>query len=205
MRMNHQRIALDAPVQKAGHQLLDHQCWAMGKDVLSTEGNLLCDFGFCQVRCPNGGMTQYELKDALGEGEHVYLWGFGAFFGSEREGIFLGRKDFKPRRTLGRIELHSKEYPNFTEETFRIELLLRGFTWFAMYEEWIATRMPAQYRDQCLAEFPRKAFCRDEFPGRWRALASAVAEDLKCTWLLNISADSSGSAYTTRQSDSNVP
>jgi hypothetical protein len=52
----------------------------MGKDVLSSEGNLLCEFGFRQVRRLNGGMTQYDLTDALGEGTHVYLWGFGVFF-----------------------------------------------------------------------------------------------------------------------------
>src|SRR5271165_3924333 len=113
MLTRYQNIILSASIQATGHQLLDHQCWALGRDVRSAKGNLLCEFGFSPVRCPNGGMTQYELKDALGEDGHVYLWGFGTFFGSEREGVFLGRKDFSPRRTFGRVELHSKEYSGF--------------------------------------------------------------------------------------------
>jgi len=59
MRTNSGRILLSASTKKAGHQLLDHECWVMGRDILSSAGNLLCEFGFCQVRCPNGGLTQY--------------------------------------------------------------------------------------------------------------------------------------------------
>ncbi len=196
MLTRYQNIILSASIQKAGHQLLDHQCWALGRDVRSDEGNLLCEFGFSPVRCPNGGMTQYELKDALGDDGHVYLWGFGTFFGSEREGVFLGRKDFNPRRTCGRVELHSKDYQDFPEETSRIGLLLRGLEWFANYEEWIGARMPAQYRNHSLAEFPRKAFNGDEIPQRWRALASALAEDNVCRWLPKTSAGSSSCGDT---------
>lgn len=176
MRPASGKIFLSESVQKAGHQLLDHQCWVMGRDVLSTEGNLLCEFGFSQVRCPNGGLTQYEFKNALREDAHVYLWGFGVFFGNEKEGIFLGRNDFKPRRTLGRVELHSKEEPNFGDETSRLELFLQGIAWFADYEQWVARRMPYRYRELCLAAFPRKALPGSEFAKRWRVLANRIAK-----------------------------
>jgi hypothetical protein len=175
MQTNSEEIFLSATIQKAGHQLLDHQCWVMGRDVVSTEGNLLCEFGFSPVRCPNGGMTQYELNQAFGDGMSVYLWGFGTFFGNEAEGIFLGRKDFRPRRTLGRIELHSKEYPDFAEGTCRLELFLQGLAWFADYEKWIAWRMPARYREECLATFPRRALPGSGFAERWTALANRIA------------------------------
>jgi hypothetical protein len=88
MGIENHRIVLDSSVQKAGHKLLDHQCWVLGRDILSPWGNLLCEFGFKPVRCPNGGLTQYELHHALADDSHVYLWGFGAFFGNEKEGIF---------------------------------------------------------------------------------------------------------------------
>jgi hypothetical protein len=177
MRTNGENIFLSASVQRAGHQLLDHQCWAFGRDVLSSEVNLLCEFGFSQVRSPNGGMTQYEFENALGEDAHVYLWGFGSFFGNEKEGIFLGRNDFKPRRTLGRVELHRKEDPDFGDESSRADLFLQGIAWFADYEQWIARRMPDSYREQCLAEFPRKALPRREFAARWRMLADCIVQD----------------------------
>jgi hypothetical protein len=177
MGTNSGRIFLSASTEKIGHQLLDHQCWVMGRDVLSSAGNLLCEFGFRQVRCPNGGLTQYELKNALGEDAHVYLWGFGVFFGSESEGIFLWRNDFKPRRTLGRVELHSKEEPPFEVGTSRLDLFLQGMAWFAEYEQWIARRMPDGYRELCLANFPRRALPDDEFAQRWRVLIHGIKED----------------------------
>jgi hypothetical protein len=182
MRTNCGPIILKDDTKKAGHQLLDHQCWVLGKDVLSPEGNLLCEFGFHQVRCPNGGLTQYELKnalglDALGKDAHVYLWGFGVFFGGEEEGIFLGRKDFKPSRTLGRVELHTKDYPDFNNETSRLDLFLQGLAWFASYEQWITRRMPDKYRELCLATFPRKALPGREFSQRWRDLIHCIEKD----------------------------
>jgi hypothetical protein len=122
-------------------------------------------------------MTQYELKNALGEDAHVYLWGFGVFFGGEKEGIFLGRKDFKPSRTLGRIEMHDREEPCFNQETSRLDLFLHGLAWFADYEQWIARRMPDGYREQCLATFPRKVLSAGEFAQRWRDLIHCIEED----------------------------
>jgi hypothetical protein len=177
MRTSARRITLSDATKKTGHQLLDHQCWVLGKDVLSSEGNLLCEFGFRQVRCLNGGMTQYELNNALGKGAHVYLWGFGVFFGGEQEGIFLGRKDFKPSQTLGRVELHTKDYPDFVEETSRVDLFLQGLAWFADYEQWIARRMPEGYRELCLATFPRKALTSDELTQRWRELIHCIENE----------------------------
>jgi hypothetical protein len=177
VRTNNENIFLSASIQKTGHQLLDHQCWVMGRDVLNAEGNLFCAFGFTQVRCPHGGMTQYELNNALGDGTHVCLWGFGTFFGNEEEGVFLGRNDFKPRRTLGKVELHRKEDPNFTEETSRLGLFLRGLAWFADYEQWVAQRMPNDYREQCLNTFPRRSLPGSEFAERWTMLANRIAGD----------------------------
>jgi hypothetical protein len=172
------QLLFSEATKNAGHQLLDHQCWVLGRDVLSVEGNLLCEFGFYQVRCPNGGMTQYELKNGLGVNTHVYLWGFGAFFGDEKEGVFLGRRDFRPSRTSGRVELHSRDYPDFREAASRLDLLMRGFAWFAEYEQWIAQRMPTGYRDSCLETFPRKTLCGAEFTQRWIELANRIVAEL---------------------------
>jgi hypothetical protein len=37
--------------------------------------------------------------------------------------------------------------------------------------------MPEDYREQCLATFPRRALPRSEFSGRWTRLANRIAED----------------------------
>jgi hypothetical protein len=133
---------LPPAIRKEGHELLDHQCWVFGRDVLNRENNLLIKNGFTQVRCPNGGLTQYELRHGLDENSHVFLWGFGAFFGSESEGIFLSRSGFTPFRTQGRVELHDRDYHPFVEESSNIRLLLGAIAWFANYEDWIpATRL----------------------------------------------------------------
>jgi hypothetical protein len=174
MGIENHRIDLDSSVQKTGRELLDHQCWVLGRDVLSPWGNLLCEFGFKPVRCPNGGLTQYELHHALAEDSHVYLWGFGAFFGNQKEGIFLARNDFRPRQTVGRIELHSREHPDFLIESSLLEVFLRGVAWFAKYEDWIERHLPSEYRDECLATFPRKAIPRSEFADRWREIVQRI-------------------------------
>jgi hypothetical protein len=177
MQRNSVPIILRDATREAGRQLLDHQCWVLGRDVLSPQGNLLCEFGFRQVRCPNGGLTQYELKNALGQDMHVYLWGFGIFFGGEKEGIFLGRRDFEPSQTFGRVELHTKDYPHLGEATSNLNLFLQGIAWFADYEQWIAQRMPEGYRELCLSTFPRKALPGDELAQRWRDLIRCIEED----------------------------
>jgi hypothetical protein len=177
MRANSKPIILTDASREVGRQLLDHQCWVLGRDVLSPEGNLLSEFGFRQVRCPSGGLTQYELKNALGQDVHVYLWGFGIFFGGENEGIFLGRRDFKPSQTFGRIELHAKDYPDFGEVTSRLDLLLQGLAWFPDYEQWIAQRMPEGYREMCLSTFPRRTLPGNEFTQRWRDLIHCIEQD----------------------------
>ena len=164
-------------IRKAGHELLDHQCWAFGRDILHKEGNLLIERGFVKVRCPEGGLTQYELRHGLGDGDHVFLWGFGAFFGSEKEGVFMTRSGFTPFRTQGRVELHSKDNFPFRDESFDMELLLKGLAWFAGYEDWITHRMCEQYRSDSLKEFPRLMLPPAELAARWRALGCCIAEN----------------------------
>jgi hypothetical protein len=116
-------------------------------------------------------LSQYELFDAVAPGIHVYLWGFGAFIGGDGEGIFISRNDFIPRRTSGRIELHSKDNLPFPHYSSRLDLLLLGTEWFAAYEDWIARRMPGNYRDECLKTFKRKAIPATELAARWRGIS----------------------------------
>jgi hypothetical protein len=171
------RTFVPPAIRKVGHELLDHQCWVLGRDILHEGNNLLTEHGFAQMRCPEGGLTQYELRHGLGKNAHVFLWGFGAFFGSEREGIFLARSGFTPLRTQGRIELHSKENLPFAEESSNVEVLLKGIAWFAKYEDWISLRMCEQYRLDTLEQFPRRTLRGCDLADRWRALASWIAED----------------------------
>ncbi len=168
---------LRQPTLRRGQELLDHQCWVFGRDILSADGNLLVEHGFTQVRCPQGGLTQYELRNGLGENSHVFLWGFGTFFGGETEGLFLPRSGFTPFRTRGSVELHNKDYPPFVEESSNIELLLRGIEWFARYEDWISRKASEQYRMETLREFPRRTLERRDLAGRWRQLAHGISED----------------------------
>jgi hypothetical protein len=177
MKTESQTILISASVQKAAHSLLDHQCWVLGKDVSSPCGNLLCEYGFKPIRCPQGGLTQYELNYAIDECSHIYLWGFGVYFGNEVEGIFVGRNDFKPRQTFGYIELHSKEDPGFRTGSPRLKLLLEGINWFAKYERWIANRMPAEWQENSLTTFPRKSIPRSEFARHWEEIAHCIEID----------------------------
>jgi hypothetical protein len=167
---------LPPAIRKEGHELLDHQCWVFGRDVLNRENNLLIKNGFTQVRCPNGGLTQYELRHGLDENSHVFLWGFGAFFGSESEGIFLSRSGFTPFRTQGRVELHDRDYHPFVEESSNIRLLLGAIAWFANYEDWISCNTSEQYRWETLEHFPRRTLQRSDLAVRWRALARRAEE-----------------------------
>jgi hypothetical protein len=171
------RSLLAPEIRKVGHELLDHQCWVFGRDVLNREDNLLIKHGFAQVRCPKGGLTQYELRHGLDEDSHVFLWGFGAFFGGEREGIFLTRSGFTPFRTQGRVELHDRDYHPFLEESSNIGLLLRAIEWFASYEDWIARNTSEHYRQETLDHFPRRTLQRGDLGLGWRALANRIAED----------------------------
>ncbi len=100
-----------------------------------------------------------------------------AFFFDCYRRFLLGRTNFSPRRTFGRVELHAKDAPNFNDDSSRLDLFLRGLAWFADYEQWIARRMPDSYREQCLTEFPRKALPRHEFTARWKTLANRIAWD----------------------------
>jgi hypothetical protein len=172
---------LPPAMRKAGKELLDHQCWVFGKDVLNKENNLLIENGFTQVRCPQGGLTQYELRHGLDGDSHVFLWGFGVFFGSDREGIFLTRSAFTPFRTQGRVELHTRDTHPFVEESSDMALLLKGIAWFAKYEDWIFGKTCEQYRLETLEQFPRRTLQRDELALRWRALASWIAEDVQAS------------------------
>jgi hypothetical protein len=95
----------------------------------------------------------------------------------KRKGVFLERKNFQLNRTSGRVELHTKDYPDFVEESFRLDLFLRGFAWFVDYEQWIARRMPDGYRELCLATFPRKAFPGTELAQRWRDMIRRTEND----------------------------
>jgi hypothetical protein len=168
---------MDAEIRKLGQEILDHQCWVLGRDVLNSGNNLLIKNGFRQVRCLAGGLTPYELPHALGENSHVILWGFGAFFGNEAEGIFLSRAGFAPLRTQGRVELHSKDNLPFFHESSNIELLLKGIAWFAHYEDWISLHMSEEYGLQTLAEFPRRTLQRRDLAMCWRRLAYSITED----------------------------
>jgi hypothetical protein len=172
-------FSLPLPLRRTGQELLDHQCWVFGRDVLCSTNNLLIQYGFQQVRCPRGGLTQYELRDGLGTHSHVFLWGFGVFFGSEEEGIFLTRSGFAPFRTQGKVELHVRDVHPFSEESSDLELLLRGLGWFAAYEDWIAREASDSHQRESIEKFPRKTLERCDLAGRWRDLALTIATDLK--------------------------
>jgi hypothetical protein len=49
--------------------------------------------------------------------------------------------------------------------------------WFASYEQWVARHMPGDYREQCLATFPRRALPESEFAERWTMLVNRISEE----------------------------
>jgi hypothetical protein len=122
-------------------------------------------------------MTQYELHRALENGKHVFLWGFGVFFGNDKEGLFIPRSAFTPYRTTGHVELHNKDSHPFSDPCFDVGLLVEGLTWFAKYEDWIARRMPGHYRWETLKDFPRLTHTQSDLGSSWRALAGYLSQE----------------------------
>ena len=173
--MNQEQTSTFPPALRTrGSELLDHQCWALGGDILRMGGNLIMDYGFAKVQCPRGGLSQYELRNVLGQNSHVFLWGFSSFFGSEREGIFLARKGFTPFRTQGYVELHDRDNHRYEEESSNTDLLLKGIAWFADYEDWVSHRLGQAYRPETLKAFPRFTLLDCDFAAKWRHLARDI-------------------------------
>ena len=168
--------------------LLHQQLWFFGKDIKTSNRNLLVNYGFKQVRPPKeiSGGTNYICK--IGE-ISIVLWGFGIYFGyGNYKGIYIGRYNFYPR-------LIQDELPNFpiwapsnlpemklpenaTEWECSFRLISELFEWIASYEEWANWIMGSSYREACLKDWDHPIVSSDEMSWTWNKVADFFRKHL---------------------------
>ena len=184
-------IHLSMALQRCGRQLLHQQCWLWGQDVRRPEGNLLLAYGFNRLRAPDGSAasTQYTLQIPLEHGSNtakpsiaflrepcmlVRLWGFGIFFGTEEEGIFLNRYEFAPRSAAAEARFFQASEMAVLERARCLRVLPGALHWISSYESWVQENYGAEYRKRCMREWKKRSLPCDELPRRWRELGDDV-------------------------------
>lgn len=177
-------------LQRRGRTLLNQQCWMWGRDTVRDEGNLLLEYGFERMRSPEGmtACTQYTQsfrQPATARLRIVRLWGWGFFYGEEREcsseggasicGLFLNRFEFVPRAVPLLKEFclahEMAEHPRAQS----LLLLAEALEWIAAYERFVLRQCGTIYRRRCLASWSKRQVPPEEVPGEWMRLSQEIA------------------------------
>ena len=129
---------------REGSRLLHAQCWAWGRDIIRTEGNLLLLHGFERLRPPDkvAGCSQYSLS--IERSLTIRLWGFGVYIG-QAEGIYLSRYGFLPRRAL-LTDAWRPDPLARGKRCFDLPLMAAFTEWACHYEMWVEQRLGRDYR-----------------------------------------------------------
>jgi hypothetical protein len=148
-------------------KLLDQQFWLWGQDVARLSNNGLIEIGFKRHAPPIGLQTNscYILEGA--RGQHIGLWGFGAFYGQTGVGgSFLKRYSFglcltndveRPSPCWGFDQLPEHRAPTSLGDRLLMHRLLDGFLgWVTEYERWIEGFAPPLHRAECLRDWKKR-------------------------------------------------
>ena len=173
--MAEERVYIPTKLQRRGCMLLNQQCWLWGQDIRRKDGNVLLARGFERLRAPDGSSasSQYTLGVDCGR---LRLWGFGLFYGSVEEGIYLNRFEFMPRTVKlgGAGGLGAGELQGLRVSGDAV-LLGEVVRWIAGYERWVLMEYGLPYRRGCLCGWKKRHVAPEQLPGAWEEFAEALA------------------------------
>jgi hypothetical protein len=173
----------DAWVHRA-ERLLHDQCWCWGRDVERVEGNLLLAFGFQRVPTLEGRTFAYEFDR---EDERVVLAGSGLCYAApgSTTAALLGRYNVRPR-LLPRSEVDTARWATVGASVFMTvgtpeeaspvghQLLVGVVGWIAGYEAWVRRVAGVDYRERCLASWPRASVVANRMVEEWETLLAGL-------------------------------
>lgn len=156
-------------------ELVDHQLWNLGLDIIRSGENLLLRYGFARERAPylGAGSSRYSMGDA--DGRVLDLWGWGAIWSNDRrEGVLLRRHVVMPRMLGGPLPatgLHRAEAlpglvaPRTVEERWRMVRWIGEFaTWVVRYERWVRVEAGEAWREEVYGKRPRHVRRQSDIP-----------------------------------------
>ena len=146
--------------------LLNQELFLLGRDIQSSRGNLLLEYGCRKEPSPYRGIHSLYTYE-FSRRKRIVFGGFGLFCGDNaRGGIFLHRKEFdvgfRTQANLPRLPWVAALLPQFRrpkdprERQNAGRLLHEMVAWFARYEDWIETRFGHRYRIGQLSHYQRQ-------------------------------------------------
>ncbi len=146
--------------------LLNQEIYLLGRDIQSSRGNLLLEYGCCKEPSPYRGIHSLYTYH-FSRQKRIVFRGFGVFFGaSARGGIFLRRNQFDvgflPEATLPRLPWVPALLPHFRhpkdpqERRNAGRLLFETVEWFRCYEGWVEKQFGRAFRMGQLSHYQRR-------------------------------------------------
>ncbi|XSG74532.1 hypothetical protein ACP8Y2_20385 [Herpetosiphon llansteffanensis] len=176
---------LPKAVQHAGRPLFEQQCWCWGHDVRRGAGNLLLEYGADRSRMPaeQRGSSNYRFQ--LDNGATLDLWGWGLWYGDGYAGSLFLRRD---KLQIGLIDRAAplcnvwslsavppvRIPADFNEWLRMTSLLCHCCNWIARYEQWVLAHAGLKYRQDCLADWNKRALPAHEMAERWQQLHELI-------------------------------
>ncbi len=168
-------------IQSLGENLMNHQCWNFGRDILHPSGNLLIRYGFERFGVPKGKTGGNSYRMDLDENSELVLWGFGIFLGeTETGGIYINRFDFSPKiLKKSRLKLpitESDQLPyrrnplTTDERKIALDKTKRIVNWIIKYESWIEKVCNKNWRKECLDDWGKATLKPKQIKSGWRKL-----------------------------------
>lgn len=187
------RFHLSAGARKLGRALLDQQMWCFGRDVSRAAGNLLVEYGFSKEPPPEGiNISSRYTLDERESGRGLRLWGFGILYSETDVGaVFLQRRKFTPRSVPDGCTAGVWRAPDMpkcpkprtkSESETAWRLLAGACAWLSGYEAWVREASGAEYREKCVAAWPKKSVPPEEMVEAWMRLARTVGGGAACEY-----------------------
>jgi len=154
-------VRLTKTEQQHAMRLLAQQCWLFGCDIRAEHGNQLCAYGLERIRPQNPQLGSSLYCTPADRGATLCLWAFGIYVGWEEiGGVFLDRFEYAPRvirhpsatahpHLPDDVDIASE--PHATHDDAYNQLI----SWVIHYEHWIRATSGQQYRDRCIAAWPK--------------------------------------------------
>ncbi|MDA0659746.1 MAG: hypothetical protein O2931_13045 [Planctomycetota bacterium] len=183
-----QRVT-ESPTCLQASELLNQQIWCWGRDIDSSAGNLLIQYGFQRIEKPAESKAASLYRLDLSSTMRVVVRGFGLFFGDDRYGgLFLRRYQFQPMLTPSSDlqqpawmpdDLPRLSLPRADEISRCQSLLVDVIDWISRYESWISEHLGVAYRSETLTTWPAKQkhfVPAEEMPRAWRNLGLTAVD-----------------------------